>query len=146
MDVLSFQPNDTLLRLQQILDRFVNPAFGFDTYGAAEPGVFPHLNIFTDGDGVVVRAEVPGVSSGDLEVVVEDGRLLIAGERKAGGPANGKHGSYHRRERPVGKFSRALRLPDDLDTAEAKAACRNGVLTVRIPRREAAKPRKVTIE
>jgi HSP20 family protein len=146
MEVLSFEPNDTLLRLQQVMDRFVNPALGFDTYGTAEPGVFPHMNIFGDGDGIVVRAEVPGVSPDDLEIVVEDGRLLIAGERKAGGPGDGKSGSYHRRERRAGRFSRALRLPDDLDAAGAKATCRHGMLTVRIPRREAAKPRKVTIE
>jgi HSP20 family protein len=143
--VLSFDPNDRLPQLQSVLDRFFrNPASGFEAYGAArDPGVFPAINIFSEEHGIVVRAEVPGVRSDDLDVTVEQGRLVLSGEREE---TERKGGSYHRRERPVGRFSRSIRLPDDLDASACKATCRNGVLTIRIPRHEHLKPRKVSIE
>ena len=143
--VLSFDPNDRLPQLQSILDRFFrNPALGFESYGATrDAGVFPAINIFSDEHGVVIRAEVPGLRSDELDITVEQGRLAISGERRQ---PERKGGSYHRRERPVGRFSRSVRLPDDLDAAACKATCRNGMLTIRIPRHEHAKPRKVSIE
>ena len=143
--VLSFDPSDRLTRLQDILDRFVrNPALGFEAYGPTrDAGVFPAINIFSDEHGIVIRAEVPGMSADNLDITVEQGRLSIAGERKQ---PERKGGGYHRRERPVGRFSRSIRLPDDLDAGACKATCRNGMLTIRIPRHENAKPRKVTIE
>jgi len=142
--VLSFDPNESLLQLQSVLERFLrNPALGFDNYGTLDAGVFPAINVFRDQDGIVVRSEVPGVRTEDLDITVEQGRLLIAGERKQ---PQREGGSYHRRERAVGRFSRALRLPDDLDAAACKASCRNGVLTIRIPRREQARARKIAVE
>jgi HSP20 family protein len=142
--MLALDPNDSLLQLQGLLDRFFrNPALGFDAYGTAEAGVFPPINVFRDEEGIVVRAEVPGLRSEDLDITIEKGRLLISGERKA---AELQGGSCHRHERPAGRFSRALRLPDDLDPAACKASCRNGVLTVRIPRQERAKPRRIKVE
>src|SRR5262249_61337601 len=90
----------------------------------------------------VVRAELPCVEPEQLSVTVERRRLTLSGERTPESPENGL---YHRRERPWGKFSRALELPADLDVDRAEATFRNGVMTLRIPRAEAAKPRQITV-
>ena len=140
MPRVSFDPVQGLLHLQSELDRF----FGKPSYnlGLTGPNVFPLINVFTDKDGLVVRAEVPGIKPAQLNVSVEAGHLTISGERAA---ATGQKGSYHRRERQFGTFSRNIQLPRDLDTEHAAAECRNGVLTVHIPRQAAAKPRNIEV-
>ena len=139
-----FDPLDSLLRLQAELDRRRgSPWAGFDL-GPSGGNVFPPLNVFRDDHGgLVVRAEVPGVRSDTLSVEVERGRLTVSGER---GPTQAGKGAFHRRERQAGKFSRVVQLPDDLDGARAGAEVRNGVLTVRIPKSEAAKPRTIAVQ
>ena len=75
--MLAFDSDDSLLRLQSLLDRFFRtPAPGFDSYGTVDSGGFPQINVFRDDDGIVVRAEVPGLRSDDFEITVERGRLL----------------------------------------------------------------------
>jgi HSP20 family protein len=134
-------PVQGILELQRELDRFLGRPQGWDV-GVAGAGVFPPINLFADRNGVVVRAEVPGVEPNSIDVSIQRNTLSVSGERPI--KARGK-GSYHRRERRFGKFSRSIQLPLDLDTERAHAECRNGVLTLRIPRREEAKPRQVKI-
>lgn len=138
---LYFDPMDDLLRLQRDIDRFFGkPQFDFGLSGTS---VFPQINVFVDADGAfVVRAEVPGIRPGNVQVDVEAGRLTIAGERVGADPAKG---AIHRRERSVGRFSRALQLPPDLAVDEAKATVRNGLLTVVIPKRQEARPRRIAV-
>lgn len=134
-------PVQGILDLQRELDRFLGRSHGPDI-GISGTGLFPPINLFAYSDGVVLRAEVPGVEPGSINVSIQRNTLQISGER----PDKGRDkGSYHRRERRFGRFSRSLQLPPDLDTDKAVADCRNGVLTLRIPRREEAKPRQVKI-
>jgi HSP20 family protein len=134
-------PVQGILELQRELDRFLRRPQEWDV-GVSGAGVFPPINLFADGDGIVVRAEVPGVEPQSIDVSIQRNTLNISGER----PIKGRDkGSYHRRERRFGKFSRSVQLPQDLDTEKAAAECRNGVLTLRIPRRQEAKPRQVRI-
>jgi HSP20 family protein len=143
MAVVVSSPDD-LLQLQNVLDRFLrSPALSFeDVFGGVESGVFPPVNIFSDDEGLVVRAEVPGIKPGEIVVRVEHGALIISGERKRD---ERKGTTFYRRERPFGTFSRTIRLPDELDGGGAKAQCRSGMLTVRIPKQERAKPKKISI-
>jgi HSP20 family protein len=104
--------------------------------------VFPPINVFNDQDGLVVRAEVPGVAPDAISVNLERQTLTITGERQL---ENGSKGSFHRRERRFGKFARSIQLPMDLDTDKASAQCRDGVLTIRIPKRAEAKAKQVTV-
>lgn len=141
MALVSFDPFENLLRLQRDLDRiFRNPSFDF---GLAGPSVFPLVNVFHDKDGLVIRAEVPGIKAEDLSLEVERGRFKLSGERKFEARENG---GYHRRERRGGKFSRMLRLPDDLDAQQATAELRDGILTVRIPKAAVARPRHIEVK
>jgi HSP20 family protein len=109
-------------------------------YGAA----YPALNTWADADNAWVEAELPGLGMEDVEVLVHGGEVTIAGERKLGEPQNGA--SWHRRERSHGRFSRTLTLPWDVDADKVRATLRDGVLTVQLPKAEAAKPRKVAIQ
>ena len=141
MALVAFDPFGSLLSLQRDLDRiFGKPALDLGLSGG---NVFPLINVFSDRDGFVVRAEVPGIKADDLSVDVERGRLTVSGERKL---APAKDGAYHRRERRAGKFSRALRLPDDIDAQAATAELRDGVLTVRIPKLAETRPRQITVK
>ena len=138
----SSSPFDGILELQSALERML----GSSTFGSSglAPGgnVFPPVNVFADKDGaVVVQAEVPGIDPESMVVNVEGRRLTLSGERK---PSEGK-ASYHRRERQYGKFSRTVQLPEDLDPQSASASYKHGVLTIRVAKQEAAKPRKIEI-
>jgi len=138
---VSFAPAEGLLRLQEELDRFFGkPQLDM---GLTGPNVFPPVNVFSDGDGLVVQAEVPGIKPDQIHVQIDPGRLTISGERTAGGV---KEASYHRRERRHGRFSRTIQLPRDLDPEQARAEVRNGLLTVHIPKHAAAKPRQIDVK
>lgn len=135
-------PVEGILALQRELDRFLRKPSGFDL-GMSAAGVFPPLNVFRNPEALVIRAEVPGVDPAAIEVHVEGRALTIKGERPV--PPKGAV-SHHRRERRFGKFSRTLQLPDDLDGAKAAAECRNGVLSVTIPKREEARPKQIRVQ
>ncbi len=132
-----------LLALQQELDRFQrNPGFSL---GPSGYGAFPAVNLLQDrGEGLVVMAELPGVEPGSVNVAGQGRTLTISGERRRETPTDSA--GYHRRERPFGEFSRSIQLPDGLDLAKASASCAAGVLTVRIPKAESAKPRQIAVQ
>ena len=137
-------PFNELLRLQHDLESLLNRPTSDVSFGPSATGVVPPVNVFRDRQGdVVIRAELPGVKPEDIEVTTEGRRLTINGERKADTSDNA---AYHRRERPWGKFSRAIHLPADLDVEKAEARFHQGVMTLRIPRSQAAKPRPITVQ
>ena len=138
----SLDPVSGLLTLQRELERvFQNPR-GLDL-GVSDRGVFPPVNIFSDAEGYIARLEVPGVAPEQLKIETQGRTLTITGKREITAPTGG---GFHRRERGEGEFSRSLQLPDDLDLARAQAACKNGILTIRIPKSEAAKPRQISVQ
>jgi len=111
---------------------------------ATERAWVPQVDIFEKGDDLVIRAEVPGVDRSDIEVQVEDGNLVLRGERKRDNePADGQ---VYRRERFHGSFSRRFSLPDTVDATSIQAAYKDGVLTVTLPKAVEAKPRKIAVE
>ncbi len=133
-------PFATLLGLQRAMDNVMGSDwFGSRTSGS---GAFPLINVFNDGDDFVVVAEVPGVKKEDLDVQVRGDTLRIRGKKTI---AYDENASIHRRERAAGEFDRTLTLPDDIEAAKVSADYRDGVLTLRLPRAESAKPRNVNI-
>jgi HSP20 family protein len=135
-------PVGGLLALQRELERMVENPLGFDL-GVSSRGVFPPVNIFNDKDGYVVRLEVPGVAAEQIKIESHGRTLTISGQREVASPAQA---SSHRREREAGEFSRSLQLPNDLDATRAEAAYKHGILTIRIPKHEEAKPRQITVK
>ena len=104
----------------------------------------PPVDIFeTENHEVVIKAEVPDVRREDLKVSFENQVLTIAGERKAPEPAAGDQ--VRRVERRHGSFLRSFTLPASVDATNISASYKDGVLTVRLPRREEAKPKTITV-
>jgi HSP20 family protein len=139
---LFLDPVSGLLSLQRELERAFQNPFGLDL-GVSGRGVYPLINIFSEPDGYVVRLEVPGVSAADLHIEGQGRSLTIKGRREHPAPEGA---SFHRRERDSGEFSRSLQLPDSLDLARAEASYKNGILTIRVPKREEAKPRQISVK
>ncbi len=94
------------------------------------------------GDHLYAEAELPGLKSEDLDVSVVGGDLTIRGHRGSE-PQEGT--SYHRRERGTGEFTRVLRLPIEVDADKVEATLTNGVLLVKLPKAESAKPKKIKV-
>ena len=113
-------------------------------FGAASAGVFPLMNVTHDQDNYYVRAELPGLKADDLDISVIGETLSISGERKL--PVEDKKAQYHRREREAGRFSRIVSLPGQIDANKVEARCSDGVLTVTLPKAEAAKPKQIAIK
>lgn len=138
----TLDPINALLNLQRELERVVDNPLGLDL-GLSGRGVSPAVNVFSDRDGYMVRMEVPGMSPEQINTESHGRTLTISGKRESGAPQGG---SFHRRERSSGQFSRSLQLPADLDLSRAEASYKQGMLTVRIPKKEEAKPRQITIK
>jgi HSP20 family protein len=106
----------------------------------------PSVDIFETENELVFRADVPDVDQKDIDVRVENQTLTIAGERKFEAPNGSANKGYHRIERNYGKFVRSFAVPTAFDTEKIAAAYRNGVLSVTLPKKEAAKPRQIKVE
>ena len=105
---------------------------------------YPAINIWTNEDGQLISAEMPGVHPDDIDIDVTGDALSISGERKPDEVV--KEARYHRRERNYGSFSRTIQLPFMVDTNKVEANFKNGVLLITLPRAEADKPKKITIK
>ena len=115
-----------------------------DFYGAGRSWM-PAVDIFeTQDHEYVVKAELPDLKREDIAVTFENGVLTLAGERKTEFDAG--QGTYHRSERVYGRFSRSFTLPATVDANRIQASYKDGVLTVRVPQREEAKPRQIAVD
>jgi HSP20 family protein len=135
-------PYDELDRMRQQMDR-LSEAFTGNRWDRLSAGVFPLVNLTEDPESYYLRAELPGVKGEDLDIQVTANSISIAGERKIAAEGDGV--KYHRREREGGTFSRMMSLPGDIDAEKVEADLVNGVLTVKIAKAEAAKPKQITV-
>ena len=115
--------------------------FGFATADTWMPPV----DIYQTGDQeLVLKAELPDMSREDIDITIENFVLTIKGEKKLGTEV--KEEQFHHIERCYGAFSRSFSLPRTVDAGKVSADYKNGVLTVRLPLREEAKPRQIKVE
>lgn len=103
----------------------------------------PALDVHEDKEGYTIRAELPGMKREEIEVSIQEGTLVISGERKTE-PVK-EDTEVHRQERYFGKFSRALTLPTAVAADKVKASYKDGILTVVVPKAEEAKPKQITV-
>jgi HSP20 family protein len=141
--------SDPFREFAQLQDR-INRVF-HDTYGRGEEGLMtsgswvPPVDIYRSGDHeVVLKAELPDMTREDLDITVDNGTLTIRGEKRLSNEV--KEDQYHRIERRYGVFSRSFTLTRAVDPGKVAADYRNGVLTVRLPLREEAKPRQIKVD
>jgi len=107
-----------------------------------EPAFLPPLNVWEAGDTLKVEVEIPGVKLEDVEVSFDKGELTIKGEKKV---AIQESAMLHRRERLAGTFTRTMTVPWEIKADQVSAELKDGILTVTLPKAEAAKPRKVAV-
>lgn len=142
MAVLRFGSDFPIPTLQRELDRFLrNPSISL---GLSGYGAYPPINVFEDKEKLVVVAEVAGLDPGEIELNSHGRTLTIHSQRK---PRQlDKSAAFHRRERSFGEFSRSIQMPEDYDPQNAEAKYENGLLIIRIPKAESAKPRQIAVQ
>jgi HSP20 family protein len=106
--------------------------------------LYPLVNVFDDGETVTVEALAPGVEPDTFDVTVVGSTLTIAGEK--GGVGDVPPERLHRSERAAGRFVRTVELPAEVDPAKVTAQYRNGLLLLALPRAEAVRPRRITVQ
>src|SRR5262249_1531409 len=104
---------------------------------------FPAVNVWEDGENVFVEGEVPGLKAEDLDITVVGDELTVKGERSEAGD---DQSSFHRRERGIGPFTRAIRVHREVKADQVQATLTDGVLLLTLPKTEAAKPRKIRVK
>src|ERR1035438_3607753 len=104
----------------------------------------PAVDIYETENELVLKADLPDVDQSNIDVRVENQTLTIAGERKFEKQDSAK--GFHRIERNYGNFVRSLAVPNTFDTEHIAASFKNGVLSVTLPKKEAAKPRQIKVE
>ena len=129
-------------RLRREMDRIWGAMAGqFENTSA---GVHPLLNISEDKDGFHVRAELPGVAPEDLDISVEGKSLTLSGKRRE--PEVPEGARFHRSERGFVSFSRVIGLPSEINALKVEAKLIDGVLSITMPKADAAKPRQISVQ
>jgi len=107
-------------------------------------GTFPPVNVLNGPNDILVQCELAGVKREDLDLSITGETLVIKGSKNL--LAEGEKVRYHRRERGFGDFNRTIVLPDKIDPDGVKAELRAGILSIRLPKSEAARPRQVEVK
>jgi HSP20 family protein len=146
MNIVRFDP----FREMAVLQDRVNRVFGdlsrrFDDDVTARGAWVPPVDIYeNDQHELVLKAELPDLKREDIDIRVENNALTLSGQKKAEEEVN--EDRYHRIERTYGHFSRTFSLPNTVDTGKIAAEYKNGVLTVRLPQREDARPKQIQVQ
>jgi HSP20 family protein len=145
MPIVKVDPFREFAAMQDRMNRLFGNIYLRDEDTGFRGSWVPAVDIFeTPNHDLVVRAELPGLNREDIEVTVENGTLILKGEKKF--DAEVKEEQYRRVERTYGTFNRSFTLPNTVDANKVSADFRNGVLTVKLPFREEAKPRTISVE
>ncbi len=139
--LIHWNPVRDAVSMSDMGDRLFNDAF----FSRRNSGfsVSPDMDVIEDDDNIVVKAELPGFKSEDVDVRVEGDLLTIRGEYHE--ESEKKEGQYHLKERRQNSFSRSIPLPVGVDADKAKAEFEHGVLTLTLPKNEDAKPRRISV-
>jgi HSP20 family protein len=135
-----------LLSFQDDMNRLFEQFFRGGTGEEAGWGVrtwAPPVDIYETDDALILKAELPGVSKDDVSVEIHQNTLILRGHRKH--EAEVKEDRYHRVERAYGPFQRSFVLPTLVDQEHVQATYKDGVLELRLPKSEAAKPKRIAI-
>ena len=145
MTLTQWTPGRDYLMLQDRINRLFSDAHGGEE-GLMNKGTWiPPVDIFQNGkDELVMKAELPDMSRDDIKITIDNNTLTISGDKKLTDEV--KDDQFHRIERRYGSFSRSFSLPATVDPTKVSAEYKNGILTLRLPLREEAKPRQVEVK
>ncbi len=147
MALIRWEPVAELNTIQNEMNRLFNTFFDQPAQNGRGSGTtrrwLPAMDIIETADHYVLRADLPGLGDGDVNVQMEDNVLTVSGERRA--ERDEHQAGYHRLERGFGGFSRSLTLPDGVDAERIEAHFDRGVLEISIPKPEQKRPRTVQV-
>ena len=145
MAIIKVDPLREFAVMQDRLNRLFGNAYLRDEDTGFRGSWTPAVDIFeTEKHDLVLRAELPGMAREDIEVTVENGTIVLKGEKKFDPAVKEEH--YRRVERAYGAFHRSFTLPNTVDATKVGAEYKNGVLTITLPFKEEAKPRTINVE
>jgi HSP20 family protein len=139
--LVRFDPFRDLTTLRDEMNRLFSPSIGEGASGGS--AWTPAWDIFDTAEAIVLRAELPGLSAEDIDIEVDDNVLTLKGERRFEDKV--EEGRYYRLERAYGRFQRSVSLPQGVRADDITASFDRGVLTVRVPKAEEVKPRKIAV-
>jgi len=139
-----WDPFGTLRHVQREMDRLVGRS-GLADARRVGGGSYPPVNVLNGPEDVIVQCEVPGVRREDLDLSITGETLVIRGVKHPP-VAEDQKVRFHRQERGFGQFDRTIVLPDRVDPDAVEARLNAGILSVRLPKSEAAKPRQIAVK
>lgn len=139
---MNFDPFSGLRHVQQELERLHSSLFGESRRIGGGP--YPPVNVYESGDEILVQCEVAGVDPKDLDVSITGETLTVKGTKRP--LPDAEELNFIRRERGAGEFTRTVVLPDAVEVEKIDARLDNGIMTVRLPKAEAGKPRQIEIK
>ena len=145
MELVRFSPMRDVLRMRHRMNHLFDDLF----YPRSESGEMtargwqPAVDIYDNEEGIVIKAELPGIDRKDIVVDVKGRVLTLKGERRSESETTGEN--WYRQERCHGKFERAFTLPGEVDRDKIQADFKDGVLKIDVPKPEAQKPKQITI-
>jgi HSP20 family protein len=139
--VVRFDPFRDITSLRDEMNRLFTRTLGEGS--SAGSAWTPAVDIFDAADAIVLKAELPGLTPDDIDIEIDDNVLTLKGERRF--EEKVEEGRYYRVERAYGSFQRSVSLPQGVKPDEIKATFEHGVLTVRVPKAEEVKPRKIAV-
>lgn len=143
--LIRWDPAREMSQMRQMMDRFFDDSwFEAPVRWTRQEGFPLELDLVEDNDTYTVKASVPGVQPDDVDITLTDNVLTIKGETRH--EENVDEKNYHLRERSYGSFTRSIRLPMPVDAEHVDASHENGVLTLRLPKLEAVKPKKIAVK
>jgi len=145
MAIVRFDPVREFATLQDRMNRLFGGVYLRDDDVSSGGTWLPPVDIYeTENHDLVLKAEIPDMSREEIAVTVENNTLTLRGEKKFS--ADVKEDRYRRIERSYGQFTRSFTLPNTVDAAKVSADYKDGVLTVKLPFREEAKPRTIKVD
>ena len=144
-NITRYRPIGSLFGLPRELDRWMDEALGSVQFGRGENlrNWYPLTDVSETPEHLTLRLEVPGLSREDLKISVENNMLTVRGEKSQ--ETSSEDETFYRTERSYGSFERSFSLPSHVDRDDVSASLQDGVLTIRLPRREEAKAREISI-
>ncbi len=136
-------PIDTMMRLQNDFARSFNPRSAQPREHMSSRVWSPAVDVFEDGNVIVVRADLPGVSQEDIDIELIGDTLTIRGERRFDDES--RRDGYIRIERQYGRFQRSFTIGIPIEPDQVKASYRNGMLELTVPKAEVSRPKKVVV-
>lgn len=144
MGFIKRDPIKDLVFLQDRMSRIFDEALSRYKSGYSSGAWFPLVDIYETEENIVLKAELPGMTSGDVSVEVDENAIVLKGERKF--DKNLTEENYHRMERFYGTFERVFSLPNIVDKKSVRASFKDGVLEITVPRAYSKKQQGIKIK